>query len=168
MSRYTAESLLRSRHACLFGAAIAVTLLLRPLQSGLAGIITIYSDNFADDAVGSVPVTPVVGAPWQTSATTRGGIQVILDPLLAGNAMQLDPYHSTVVMPFSAASQSAMATNGDFSLSFDYHGVSSGTFTPYLDISGIDSGNGESVQRRGGQGVLLGNHATSFTSGGLS
>jgi hypothetical protein len=108
----------------------------------LADVTTIFSDNFAADPVGSVPSTPLIGLPWQTSATTPGGIQVTADPYFATNCLQLGPYRSTVVMPFSTDNQAVMAGNANFTLSFQYHGVSSSGFTPFLDISGDDTTTG--------------------------
>ena len=124
-------------------AVRAVVLLFLGSRLALAGVTTIYSDNFAADPLGSVPVTPVVGQPWQTSATSPGGIKIVLDPYFSGNGLQLGPYRSTVVMPFSTAAQTVMAGNQNFTLSFQYHDVSSNSFTPYLDISGDDTTTGD-------------------------
>ena len=127
----------------LLPAAIAAAILFGfLLQRAPAGIMTIYSDNFAADPLGSVPVTPQVGQPWQTLATTPGGIQVVSDPLFATNGLELGPYRSTITMPFVAADQSTMAANGNLTLSFQYDGISSQGFTPFLDISGNNTTSG--------------------------
>ena len=127
----------------LLPAAIAAAILVGLLpQWAPAGIMTIYSDNFSADTLGSVPVIPQVGQPWQTSATTPGGIQVVSDPLFATNGLELGSYRSTIVMPFAAADQATMAANGNLTLSFQYDGISSQGFTPFLDISGINTSTG--------------------------
>ena len=111
-------------------AVLALVFLLSGPQCGLAQITTIYSDNFAADPLGSVPVTPVIGQPWETSATSPGGIQIVLDPLSSSNGLQLGPYRSTVVMPFSTANQATIAANQNFTLGFQYNSIPSGGFTP--------------------------------------
>jgi len=117
---------------------LAVFALLLGIESPrvLAGVMTIYYDNFAGDPLGSVPVTPSIGGNWLTSSASPGAIQVVTDPYFSTNGLQLGAYSSTVVMPFSTANQTLMAANGNVTFSFQYHGIASGGFTPYLDISG--------------------------------
>jgi hypothetical protein len=139
---YDTPAVFRSRYAHWLAMIVAAALLWIASPCALADVTTIFSDNFAADPVGSVPSTPVIGQPWQTSATTPSGIQVAADPYFSPNCLQLGPYRSTVVMPFSAADQAVMAGNANFTLSFQYHGVSSSGFTPFLDISGDDTTTG--------------------------
>ena len=39
-----------------------------------AGVITVFSDNFQADPIGSLPGVPVVGLPWQLSQSVSGGL----------------------------------------------------------------------------------------------
>ena len=143
MSNCETSVVFRLRPVRPFVVVASAILLLLGSRCGLAGIVTIYSDNFAADPLGNVPVTPVIGEPWVTSTTSPGGIQVVADPYFSTNGLQLGSYRSTVVMPFSTADQASMATNENFTLSFQYHGIASNGFTPYLDISGNDTATGD-------------------------
>ncbi len=131
------------RHVRLLLATMSMLLLSLEARWARAQATTLYYDNFAADPLGSVPVTPVVGEPWVVLATSPNGIQVVADSYFFTSGLQLGPYRSTVVMPFSAVGQAAMASNANFTLSFQYHAISSDGFTPYLDISGLDTATGD-------------------------
>ena len=142
MQSYKASGSCPSRRLRRMAAFAVAVLLLLPWQVARGGVITIYSDNFLANPLGSVPAAPLVGQPWQTSATTPGGIKVVLDLASSANALQLGPYRSTVVMAFSGTNQSLMAADQNVSFAFQYHGISSLGFTPFLDIRGDNTTTG--------------------------
>ena len=143
MPRCDLSGTARLKYTRLLVAVVGVLLLATASRPVRAQTTTIYFDNFAADPLGSVPVTPLIGQPWGISATSPGGIQVVTDPYFSTNGLQLGPYRSTVVMPFSSADQAVMAGNANITLSFQYHAIASNGSTPYLDISGLDTLTGD-------------------------
>ena len=62
--------------------------------------------------------------PWVISEPALGGVSVVADPWgTNGQVLKFGQYYNTAQAPISPANQTVIGSNGNASLSFDYHGL---------------------------------------------
>jgi hypothetical protein len=125
------------RRSYAFVAMLSVVLAACFGSPARAGLTIITSDTFQEDAVGSLPSVPVVGLPWQLSQSVSGGLSIVSDPLLGGNALGFGLYQNTAAMPISPAMQALINTNENLKLTFQYDSIAYNGYTPLFDIEAV-------------------------------
>ncbi len=125
---------------CLGEVAAALGALVLALQlaaPACGAIVTVFSDNFAADSVGSSPGTPVIGMPWVIGEPVSTGVDVRVDPTgTYGNVLEFGLDYDTAQAPVSSASQAVIGSNENALLSFTYHGLAgSGGYVSTFDAA---------------------------------
>ena len=120
----------------------AVALIVAIGTLACANPISIFWDDFEDDATKGNPNAPPIGEPWQISEVTNDGINVgvdMSDP--SNNVLWFGRNRNTAVAPFSAIDIQRLQTAQNATVSFDYYGLSYGAYGHFFDIGGFDGIN---------------------------
>ena len=104
-----------------------------------ADVTTIFADNFQADTIGGLPGSPVIGLPWQLSESASGGLSIVSDSLLGGNALGFGLYGNTAAMPVSPTMQSLVNTNENLNLTLQYKSIAYNGYTPMFDVAAVGS-----------------------------
>ena len=124
----------RAPWSLLGGGLMAVLLVVCAGPPVRGGVITVFSDNFQAQTLGASPGSPVVGMPWQVTAPVATGAIVAADPWTTGNRMlQFGLDYNTATAPLTAAGQTAVASNGNATLNFAFHGSISNGWVSSFD-----------------------------------